>query len=214
MSAPLSENQFGDRLFDPGPAAPAASAAGQDRSARAAAQRDDGLRGETIGQRIMNFDVPEHPLDVGTHHWAKAEAVPFIGVSTVNDPDYRPRMWDYGGAHRQSPGAVDPDANTWASGVTSTWESAPVERIGAFAQVRTGQSSTDPRKVSRLRDAAGAFHQQPWVAQVADKRYLLEGHHRAHAARRSGRGDFDAHVLAAENWPQFQKLFPGKRKPI
>lgn len=41
--------------------------------------------------------------------------------------------------------------------------------------------------------------QRPWIAQIGDRRYLLEGHHRTIAARNRGTGEFDAHVIRGDS---------------
>jgi hypothetical protein len=187
------------------------------------------LRGSVgQGQRIMNFDNPEVPLehDVGG----------LIPVRELSDDAWDSSAWRYGGAQRmitQTDTNPTTEEGRWAHQVTDTWRSAPVETITPDMQVRTNQAeflnedreqtlpnkgrfqvdSIDHDMVEELRHEGDLAFQDPdtgaeefpWVAEVENKRYLMEGHHRAISARTRDEGDFPAHVIRASNWGDFDR---------
>lgn len=180
------------------------------------------------GQRMLNFDEPDYPLETST-----AGLVP---VDEGVDPAWDRTAWRYGGANRQIVGddvplsePTSPEGED-ARRVVRAWESAPLQTIGPDVEIRTGQGTApagplDPQvdldsldRVDELRHAEvfeneDGTPQNPWIAEVEGKRYLLEGHHRATAARTRGTGEFDAHVIRGGNWGQIeQQMYDGPWK--
>ena len=177
------------------------------------------------GQQVMNFDVPDRQLEVGTGG--------LVPIDLPDDPDWDDSAWVFAGGYRVNPkdrsphfGPLSPDPDEV---VTAGWERAPVETIGPDAEIRTNQIDelndspqtsvwVEPDRVEELRDEGDLAFQDPdtgteqfpWVAEVAGKRYLLEGHHRTIAARTRGDGSFPAHVLRGGNFGQIeQQLYDG-----
>ena len=185
----------------------------------------DSKRGEIgVGQRILNVDEPGKPLEVG--------AGGLIPVDQFNDPAWDNSAWRYGGAKRMM-AEDDPTGPTSEMGeearrVTSAWESAPVETIGPDVQLRTNQttptgmpgrpamepqvnaSQVEELRGSEIFEDPDGSERHPWVAEVEGKRYLLEGHHRATAARTRGTGEMQAHVIRGGNWGQIdEQMYDG-----
>lgn len=188
-------------------------------------------RGEVgEGQRILNFDAPDHPLETST--------AGLIPVDSFVDDTWDNSSWRFGGARRSEvESGADSRDHPEGPQVVAGWESAPVETIGPDTQIRTGQGEPafehritgkteppgvehDPDHVEMLRDEGDlAFldpdtseEKFPWVAQVEGKNYLMEGHHRAIAARTRDSGEFPAHVLRGANWGQIEEqLYDGPR---
>ena len=187
------------------------------------------------GQRIMNFDNPDAPLE---HD--RAGLVP---VDSFTDPSWDPSAWRYGGFQRET-AAMNPTPMTHdgqrAHVVTDGWGRAPVETIGPDVEIRTNQAEfldedrqettvnkgrlqvdmIDDDMVDVLRGEGDLAFQDPetgeeefpWVAEVEGKNYLLEGHHRAIAARTRDSGEFPARVLRGANWGQIEEqLYDGPR---
>ena len=190
-----------------------------------------GVVGE--GQTMLNFDYPTRPLET-----AQAGLVP---VDSQNDPAWDRSAWRYGGAQREvarmNPEPSTPDGE-FSHVVAKGWKNAPVETIGPDAEIRTNQmqpgapalpthpgiapsvSDIEEDHVETLRgegdlafmDPETSEEEFPWVAEVEGKRYLLEGHHRAIAARTRDSGEFPAHVLRGGNWGQIEEqLYDGPR---
>jgi len=196
----LNEGQF-ERLFDPGPET------AQPKPQPYVRQAGD-PQVEAPGQQVMNFDKPDHPLEVGgrpkrtTKFNMRGEpyeadsptfdSPPAVLVSEKTDPTYSERMWAVGG------GARTPHR---PSAVQKNWEALPVERIGPEAQLRTGQNEVERSQVGELKDVdPETYDAHPWVARMKGKSYVLEGHHRLAAARsREGSGEIQAHVVEAED---------------
>jgi hypothetical protein len=195
-------------------------------------------RGEVgQGQQIMNFDAPNFPLETAEGGlipvdsqqdpaWDRT-AWRYGGAQRMHD-EYRREVGDP---------VTTSDEHT-AHVVTTGWQNAPVETFGPDAQIRTNQGrpqtpavgnhagfpaevdDLDEDKVGELRDEGDlAFldpqtseERFPWVAQVEGKNYLMEGHHRAVAARTRDSGEFPAHVLRGANWGQIEEqLYDGPR---
>ena len=173
------------------------------------------------GQQVMNFDEPDRPLEV-----AQGGLVP---VDSRVDPTWSRWAWRHGGASRALLES-DPD-DTHAQGIVAGWKRQPVQTIGPDDEIRTNQGKVqvpgvgthpgfpasveeiDPDAVTELREEEDlAFmdpntgdEEFPWVAQVQGKRYLMEGHHRALAARSRGTGEFPAHVMQADDWDDVER---------
>lgn len=175
------------------------------------------------GQMALNFDQPDLPL---TH--AEGGLVP---ADAAADPDYWSGMYNVGGRQRVYPrdrSAEFPKKGDVSEQITHAWESAPVEMIGPDDEVRTGQArqtegtptqiSHSPGKAERIRQAGEegltwpdtGQDQFPWIAQVGDKRYLLEGHHRLIAGRRRGDGFVPAHVIRGESFADITRQITGR----
>lgn len=165
-------------------------------------------------QQVLNFDHPEAQLETD-----RAGLVP---VDEQVDPDWTPRAWYVGGMARSDLrwDPYDEDAKA----TVAQWERLPVETIGPDDEVRTAQADPDYKPytieyddehVANIR-AAGEYGladpdtgvaQYPWIAQVPGKRYLLEGHHRAIAARTRGTGEFPAHVARGDSLDAILRRF-------
>lgn len=187
------------------------------------------------GQRILNFDEPDAPLehDIGG----------LVPVDSFTDPSWDPSAWRYGGGQRGI-AEMNPEPTTFdderAHTVVQGWKRAPVETIGPDVEIRTNQAEfldEDRRETSiakgrlqvdtidfdhvdtlrgegnlAFQDPETGEEEFPWVAEVEGKRYLLEGHHRALAARTRDSGEFPAHVLRGGNWGQIEEqLYDGPR---
>jgi hypothetical protein len=178
-----------------------------------------GVVGE--GQQMLNFDAPSEPLET-----SRAGLIPVDKTgptvytagqgytSQSNDPNWDDRAWRVGGMRRiEVEGDLQSEDHPDGPDIVRSWESAPVEMIDPDAQIFTnqvedGSVQVDEEFVDELRDMGDYAYsdpqtgapKNPWIAQVAGKRYLLEGHHRAVAGRTSGDGSFPAHVLEADNW--------------
>ena len=181
-----------------------------------------GVVGE--GQTMLNIDAPGAPLET-----SRAGLVP---VDASNDPDWDRSAWAFGGMRRSE---VEEDMQSLdhpeGPEVVAGWQSAPVETIGPDMELRTNQGSSpwvrpwdgrsrapevdsiDEEFVDELReegdlafaDPNSGEERYPWIAQVGGKRYLMEGHHRALAARSRGTGEFPAHVIRGGNWGQIEQ---------
>ncbi|MCA1781926.1 MAG: hypothetical protein ABR616_18770 [Dermatophilaceae bacterium] len=176
------------------------------------------------GQQVMNFDAPHIPLEVAQSG--------FVPVNEFADPDWDNSSFYMGGRNRGQATGGSHEAQTIVDG----WKNAPVETIGPDDQIRTGQGKPqtpgvgshpgfpaevqelDEDRVAELRDVGDTAFQDPetgeqeipWIAQVADKRYLMEGHHRGVSARTRDSGEFPAHVLRGANWGQIEEqLYDG-----
>ena len=181
------------------------------------------------GQQMLNFDNPRRQLET-----AESGLVPIHGEV---DPDWDESMWRIGGMKRIDPTTRSEDFGPYsgdqAEVITAGWERAPVETIGPDDEVRTGQGDTaygeapahvwhEEDKVAEIREVGddgfldhmdNETPQLPWVAQVQGKRYLMEGHHRAMAARTRDEGSFPAHVLRGNNWGQIEEqIYDGPRE--
>lgn len=168
----------------------------------------DYKRGQVgVGQRQMNLDLPGRAdLEVGTGG--------LVPVDDYADPDWQRDAWRVGGYFRGD------------NPIARQWEDAPVRTFGPDTEIRTNQMQPEasglevdvmPDRVASLRneefflrdDSDDRFFDpdadpevRPWIARVSGKNYLLEGHHRAVASRTRGTGEFDAHVIEAENWEE------------
>lgn len=176
------------------------------REAKKAEARKPGSdyhRGNIPGQGVLNFDAPEYRLEYANPDRGD-DAAAIIEVSAETDPDFRLRMFNVGGALRyraevEDADLLDEDLDI-EPGITAAWKKAPVETFGPNAEIRSGQPNVDSEKVDYLRHTPYEdYHDTPWIARVAGKNYMLEGHHRATAARRSRTGEFDAHVIEADS---------------
>lgn len=166
------------------------------------------------GQQVMNFDLPAQNLEVSTGGLIPVDNSPH----SRNDPNWDSRGWSVGGMRREE---VESDAQSEdhpdGPQIVDAWESAPVVEVGPDDQIFTAQGSVtppsvdhDPDTVDELRelgeyafeDPATGAKKLPWLAQVAGKRYMMEGHHRAIAARTSQDGAFSAHEIQARDWDE------------
>lgn len=180
-----------------------------------------GVVGE--GQTMLNLDAPGVPMET-----SRAGLVP---VDAENDPTWDDSSWRFGGM-RRSEVEEDMQSRDHPEGplIVEGWQSAPVEMIGPDMEVRTNQGEApwespfgrrrvvagrvdvEEDKVDELReegdlafvDPMSGEERFPWIAQVEDKRYLMEGHHRAVSARERDTGEFPAHVIRGANWGQIE----------
>lgn len=171
-----------------------------------------GVVGE--GQQVMNFDVPDRNLEVSTGGLIPVDNSPH----NMTDPGWDPRGWRVGGMRRME---VEEDAQSEdhpdGPQIVSAWESAPVVEVGPDDQIFTAQGTTDPPSVDHdpefvdelrelgdyaFEDPSTGERKLPWLAHVAGKRYMVEGHHRSIAARTSREGTFSAHEIQARDWDE------------
>jgi hypothetical protein len=185
------------------------------------------LRGSVgEGQGIMNFDEP----DISLRH----DAGGLIPIDDDRDPDWDGYAWEFGGRLRAMSGLRLGDTGRtmlrgWENAPVETIKPSDQVRTNQVYSPDTdfagssppyyepfpvGQSlrvsyhedhADDLRHSDRFVDSVTGGEARPWVAEVNDKRYLLEGHHRAIASRTRGDGSFPAHVLKGGNFGQIEE---------
>lgn len=181
-----------------------------------------------VGQTVMNFDAPDAPLTVGggdeeqvkwafdpdpTHPdnkpmFGAEDRHSFVYVDDGNDPDWDENAYTLGGIYAPS---QSHNNREWSETLARGWGEAPLERIGPDRQIRSGQAMVQNEPVEILRQVP-EFDTDPWVANVAGKDYLLDGHHRVSASRRRGDGSIDARVVRGKDWHEVANILTQRER--